>query len=182
MANGLKYLKDYYPKASSATGRAEDQFFWLYSKHKTVPPAIFYLLVINRFLKPNRISPYLSRRIYPVCLHVRTHTRTSPPTVDVMTSKQRVFSQTGFPRNTISSKCTAIGEFQWFRKNETKKFEAIDKFFNLDGRMPNTLLFAILEFLCSKWFKDCNSINKWAWGCFIGDKRTESQKMAHNEW
>lgn len=121
MTNGLKCLKDYYPKASSATGRAEDQFFWLYSKHKTMPPAIFCLLVINRFLKPNRISPYLSRRIYPVWLHVRTHTRTSPPTVDVMTSKQRVFSQTGFARNTISSKCTPIGEFQWFRKNETKK-------------------------------------------------------------
>lgn len=57
-------------KVSSATDTARDRFFWFYSRHKTVPPAIFYLLVINRFLKPNRISPYLSRRIYPVRLHV----------------------------------------------------------------------------------------------------------------
>ena len=57
---------------------AVDRFFWLYAKHKTVPPAIFYLLVINRFLKPNRISPYLSRRIYPACAcaYLRTHART----------------------------------------------------------------------------------------------------------
>lgn len=85
--NGLKCLKDYYPKVSSATDTAEDRFFWFYSRHKTVPPAIFYLLVINRFLKPNRISPYLSRRIYPV--HVRTNMYTGPPMVDVITVKTK---------------------------------------------------------------------------------------------
>lgn len=86
--------------------RPTDRFFWFYSRHKTVPPAIFYLLVINRFLKPNRISPYLSRRIYPVVLlHVRTNTYTGPPMV--MTWKQRIY----FPIHNSTAGRFGIGRF-----------------------------------------------------------------------
>lgn len=76
-------------KVSSATNTARDRFFWFYSRHKTVPPAIFYLLVINRFLKPNRISPYLSRRIYPVRLHVRAYTLLRPWVEPIITVKTK---------------------------------------------------------------------------------------------
>lgn len=34
--------------------------------------AIYYLLVINRFLKPSRISPYLFQRICPTHVYTRT--------------------------------------------------------------------------------------------------------------
>ena len=101
---------------------AVDRFFWLYAKHKTVPPAIFYLLVINRFLKPNRISPYLSRRIYPVLTHARTHARTY--TVDVVTSEQRAFSQADSYRSDAISlfalRFECLNDILWKRNEQVR--------------------------------------------------------------
>lgn len=40
--------------------------------YKSVLLAIYYLLVINRFLKSSRISPYLFQRICPTHVYTRT--------------------------------------------------------------------------------------------------------------
>lgn len=80
-----------------------------------MPPAIFYRLVINRFLKPNRISPYLSRRIYPVRLHVRTNTYTGPPMVDVITVKTKNI----FPFPALRHNSTVV----WTQLEDSNNYE-----------------------------------------------------------